>query len=345
MKVWIKGVGMALLSVMVLTTITGTIYETHSRTNAATEFPAPGKRVDIGNGRHIQLDCRGQGLPVVVFESGLDSLGSLSWAAVQDAIAQITRACAYSRAGMMWSDANDRPFSSAHVAEDLHHALSAAAESGPFVMVGHSLGGPYLLTYTGLYREEVAGMVLVDASHPDQVTRMRAAIGKDIEQPTGLLNFAASIAWTGLVRAVRRNEPAAPLSAPPSIQAPSAAWFPTSLRSLAQEMTGIEATMAIPEETRKLGDRPLVVLTRSEKTSTNDLQQMQLTPEQGDRMDSVWRALHDEEATWSTRSRHEVVPRSTHYIQFDQPQAVITAVREVVEQVRLDTALRPTSGD
>ena len=294
--------------------------------------------MDVGNGRHIHLDCRGKGAPVVVFESGLDSLGSLSWAAVHDAIAQTTRACAYSRAGVMWSEASNRPFSSAHVAEDLHQALSAAGESGPFVMVGHSLGGPYLLTYTGLYGEEVAGIVLVDASHPDQVARMRAAIGKDIEQPTGLLNFAASIAWTGLVRALLRNDPTAPPAAPTAIQAPSTAWFPTSLNALAQEMSGLEATLAIPEDVRQLGARPLVVLSRGEKTSENDLQQMELTPEQGEGMDAVWRTLHDEEATWSTRSRHEIVPLSSHYIQFDQPLAVIAAVRDVVDQVRLQTA-------
>ena len=92
--------------------------------------------------------------------------------------------------------------------------------------------------------------------------------------------------------------------------------------------------MAMPEEARQLGNRPLVVLTHSERTSANDLQQMALTPEQGERMDAVWRTLHDEEATWSTRSRHEIVPLSSHYIQFDQPQAVIAAVRDVVEQVR-----------
>ena len=334
MKKWITRVAITLLSVMALTTLNGTIYETISRRNAATEFPAPGQLVDLGNGRHIQLDCRGQGSPVVVFESGLDSLGSLSWAAVHDAVAQTTRACAYSRAGMMWSDASDRPFSSAYVAEDLHHALSAAGEPGPFVMVGHSLGGPYLMTYTGLYGEEVAGIVLVDASHPDQVARIRAVIGKDIEQPTGLLNFAASIAWTGLVRAVTRNEPTAPASAPAAIQTPSAAWFLTSLSALARETAGIDATMAIPEAARNFGDRPLVVLTHGEKTSPSNLQQMGLTEEQGDHMDTVWRTLHNEQVTWSTRSRHEVVPRSAHYIQFDKPQAVITAVREVVEQVR-----------
>ena len=92
--------------------------------------------------------------------------------------------------------------------------------------------------------------------------------------------------------------------------------------------------MAIAGKTRNLGDRPLVVLTHSEKPSAGDLKQMDLTPEQSDRLDTVLRTLHREEATWSTRCRHEVVPRSAHDIQFDQPQTVIAAVRVVVEQVR-----------
>lgn len=312
----------------------GATYEIIARAHAAKDFPAPGRLVDIGGGRHIQLDCRGAGTPVVVFESGLDFLGSLSWAAVHDAIAQTTRACAYSRAGIMWSDPSDRGFSGANVAEDLHRALAAAGERAPYIMVGHSLGGPYLLTYTGLYGGEVAGVVFIDASHPDQIARMRAAVGKDIAQSTLMARVAASVAWTGLVRAVLRSEPSAPPNAPETINGPSAAWRPTSLRAVAREMEGLNATLSSAAATRQLGDRPLVVLTRGEMTPPQALKQMELTTEQGGRLDVVWGALQDDEATWSTRSRHETVPHASHYIQFDQPQAVIAAVHAVIEQVR-----------
>lgn len=76
--------------------IVGCIYEAIGRRTAARDFPPPGKMVDIG-GRRIQLDCRGTGSPVVVFESGLDLNGSLSWSKVQDSIAETTRACTYTQ--------------------------------------------------------------------------------------------------------------------------------------------------------------------------------------------------------------------------------------------------------
>ena len=61
--------------------------------------------MDIG-GRKIQMDCRGIGSPTVVLQSGLDALGSLSWAAVHDEIVKTSRVCAYSRSRILWSDAN-----------------------------------------------------------------------------------------------------------------------------------------------------------------------------------------------------------------------------------------------
>src|SRR5215471_8350339 len=105
---WIARVAVGLVGLLLLAVAGGAVYEQIARANAAKEFPPQGRLVDIG-GRRIQLDCRGSGSPVVVFESGLDMLGSLSWAAVHDDIAKTTRACAYSRAGLMWSDSSDRP--------------------------------------------------------------------------------------------------------------------------------------------------------------------------------------------------------------------------------------------
>ena len=69
-----------------------------------------GRLIDIGGGRHMQIDCRGSGTPTVVFEAGLDTMGSLSWSAVQDPVAATTRACAYSRSGIMWSEPRAREF-------------------------------------------------------------------------------------------------------------------------------------------------------------------------------------------------------------------------------------------
>src|SRR4051812_17417883 len=83
-----------------LATLSGATFERVSRDRALNKYPAPGRLVDIG-GRRLQLDCRGAGSPTVVFEAGLDLNGSTAWSTVHDSIAKITRACAYSRAGIM----------------------------------------------------------------------------------------------------------------------------------------------------------------------------------------------------------------------------------------------------
>jgi len=85
-----------------------------------------------------------------VFESGLDLFGSLSWAKVRDAVAKFTRACAYSRAGIIWSDDKDGPHDGEGVARDLRATLVAAGEAGPFLLTGHSIGGLYITIYMKL---------------------------------------------------------------------------------------------------------------------------------------------------------------------------------------------------
>ena len=225
MKRWAKRIAISIGALVVLATLFGAVTEAVMRARASRKYPAAGRLVDIV-GRHIQLDCRGSGSPTVVLESGLDNLGSLSWALVHDSIATTSRTCAYSRAGIMWSDAAPGAFDSKHVSEDLHAALSKAGERAPFVVVGHSLGGPYALLFTGLYPSEVAGLVFVDASHPDQLERLRKATGNSMEAPTGMLSAVAALSWTGIVRLVPDGGPS---KLPPA--AIGLWWSPASTRS------------------------------------------------------------------------------------------------------------------
>ena len=161
---WIGRGALAVLLLVVLVIAGGAGYEQWARSTARTRFPPPGKLVDVGGGRRIHLDCQGQGAPTVVLISGLDNNGALAWSAVRDRISPFARVCAYDRAGIMYSD----PAPAAHDARlstaDLHAALKGAGETGPFVMVGHSLGGPYIDDYLHSYPADVAGVVFVDAS-------------------------------------------------------------------------------------------------------------------------------------------------------------------------------------
>lgn len=337
MKTVLQWIGLGVLALVVMAILGGATWEAVARANAPRAFPPPGRLVDIG-GRRMQIDCRGSGAPTVVFEAGLDMMGSLSWSRVHDEVARTTRACAYSRAGLMWSDASGRPFSSANLAQDLHGALAAAGEKPPFVMVGHSLGGPYLLTYTARYGPEVAGLVFVDASHPDQIGRLRAAVGKDLDQGEAVARTADALAWTGAIRLALAAGVPSSRQAPPQVARTLAAFLPQSLHAETEEQAALADTLASAGRSRALGDRPLVVLTHGAATSPEILKAMKITAEQGRSLETTWTTLQDEEAAWSSHSRHEVVAGASHYIQFDRPEVVVAAVRDVVSQVRASAA-------
>ena len=332
MKRWIRRVAFGLAFLLALAVIIGAGYEITGRRRAAREFPPPGKLVDIG-GRRIQLDCRGTGSPTVVFEAGLDMNGSLSWSTVHDSIAKTTRACAYSRAGIMWSDPHDGPLTGRTVAEDLHATLRAAGERPPFVLVRHSIGGPYIMVYTKYFGSDVAGLVFVDASHPDQVSRFKEVTPVTIHESMRVYRVAAALSRTGFVRAMSGSAGGAP-NEPSAAARASAAYASTSLGTLVKESDALDATLAEAGTFRQLGDRPLFVLTAAAPRSSEDLAAMKMTSAQGKRWSEIWGTMQDEEAGWSSRSQHNVLPDASHYIQFDRPDAVIRAIRSVVDSVR-----------
>lgn len=328
---WIKRIALIIGGLIVAAVLVGASYEQIMRWRATKDFPLQGRLIDIG-GRHMQIDCRGNGSPIVVFESGLDTMGSLSWSAVHDPVAATTRACAYSRAGVMWSEPRPGKFEPDGEARDLHALLAAAGERPPYVMVGHSLGGPYIMNFTRLFPQDVAGLVFVDASHPDQVDRMAQAAGKKMEAGGGMLKAASALSWTGIPRLVMSHTDNPTF--PPRAKAAEDAYFSLSLPSAMDEADSLNATLSDAGQLRQLGDRPIVVLTATKPYPAAMLKAVKLTPEQGQRIQTVWKELHNEEASWSHHSRHELVPDATHYIQFDRPDVVIAAVREVVGDVR-----------
>lgn len=126
---------------------------------------APGKLVDVG-GYKLYLDCRGEGSPTVVLESGLDD-SSAAWGAVQPEVARFTRVCSYDRAYIGFSDAGPIPWTLHQQVFDLHQLLKAANIQGPYVLVGQSLGGLLNQLYRSIYSADVAGVVLVDSTSVD----------------------------------------------------------------------------------------------------------------------------------------------------------------------------------
>ena len=328
MKTRLRRIALALAALAIVGAVVGAGHETLARRRAARDFPAPGQLVDVGGSRRIQIDCRGAGSPTIVLEAGLDAYGSLSWAAVHDSLGATTRTCAYSRAGIMWSDPASGPFDSGRAAEDLHAALAAAGERAPLVVVGHSLGAPYALTFTRRFPNEVAGLVFVDGSHPDQVARLAGAGAAPPTTVRALVWTGSRVGPTLLRLGVARLVPdLGSLDGwTPRERAAFAAHASSSLAAMLRELRAVDATFANARGAEQLGDRPLAVLTGMRRENPDTAAAARWLAE--------WKALHDEEARWSTRGRRVVLPDATHYIHVDQPAVVIAEVRRVVLDVR-----------
>ena len=328
---WFKRIGLGLVVLIVSATLFGTAYEFHARSQAHENYPPRGQMVDIG-GRKMHLDCRGEGSPTVVLESGLDTNGSLSWDKVQDELAALTRTCSYDRAGVMWSEPKSTPQNADAVAQDLHATLAAAGITGPVVLVCHSLGGPYIMSYTRQYPDEVKGLVFVDCSHPDQIERMPEKVASSMKVPLAY-QVLSTLSWTGIVRLVPASEVP---GMPDRIKPIGTAYLGETIGASLIEMAAIATTLQQGGQLRDLGDRPLVVLTATQPIPADLLASQGLTAEDGTQLQEVWEVLNLDEATWSTRSHQQDVPDSMHYIQFQRPDLVIGAVNEVVNEVRAD---------
>ena len=327
----LKKIFLGLVALVVLAIVVGAIWEQVARRAAARDFPPQGSLVDIG-GRKIQLDCRGSGSPTVVLIHGLDTGGALSWSAVHDSIAATTRTCAYSRAGIMWSDPTPA-FSPAGMADDLHAALKAGGENSPFVLVGHSLGGPINLLYTRQYGDEVAGLVMVDASHPEQFARFKE-LGISTESVAlKAIRVAASLSWTGVIRALGGDGKPMPNQPLEAARAQNA-WTPRSIKGALMEMNALDSILAAASTARDLGDRPLIVLTAMKPFSAEELKTLGVSADQAAKQKQMWLEMHQEETRWSTAGRQVVLTDASHYIQFDRPDVVISAVADVVAAVR-----------
>jgi pimeloyl-ACP methyl ester carboxylesterase len=310
-------IGFIVGAVLSLICLAGVIYQTFSERRDLHDHPIPGELVSVGP-YELHIYCTGSGAPAVILDSGLGDT-YISWRKVQPQISQFTRVCSYDRAGLGFSYYSRHSSTSKDFAKELHILLRNAGVPPPYVLVGHSLGGFNVRLYASLYRSEVAGMVLVGSSHPEQQKRFPPALNDmdatwlreqeffEFTMPFGiprLLGFCGSDAE---IRAVECNF--------------------HSVRESVAELKAISESAAQAATTGSLGDIPLVVLSHDPNTPQPDLPEDLVKP-----TSDAWQQMQDELAKLSTHSTHVIAKNSGHYIQLDRPDLVIEAVRQVVDQ-------------
>lgn len=119
-------------------------------------------------GRSVQAVRSGRGDPPIVLESGLGDDWS-SWSPILEPLCARSRVFAYSRPGYGESTPASTPRDIVTQAHELRELLHALDEGSPYVLVGHSLGGLIVQAFACLHPSDVAGLVTVDAPHPDQI--------------------------------------------------------------------------------------------------------------------------------------------------------------------------------
>jgi pimeloyl-ACP methyl ester carboxylesterase len=270
-----------------------------------------GSQSHIGDGRHLAVVCTGENSPTVIIETGLGDPG-LTWVQISPKVAELTRVCLYARAGLGYSDPapeSDVPRTVFDTVDDLEKLLTNAPIEGPYVFVGHSLGGVIARAYAARHLDQVVGMVLLDSSHEQQVE-----ISKTFRSPV-----------------MEKLEVA----------------YEADKASMPQP-EGVDLKEYFPEGLKppRLGEMPLLVLTstKTPKYPPPD----QLTPTMRevfetfpDEMEKAMaRALdmmvhmQQDLSYLSLNGRQIMVEDAGHMIHIDQPEAVIDAIREVVETAR-----------
>lgn len=308
----------AMIVILVLA-IAGTIYQTAATEADQRNFPPPGNLIDVG-GFKMHIHCEGTGSPTVILEAMSGGV-SAQWGWIQPEVQKETRVCVYDRAGYGWSQSDPEAPTLARTVRNLHMLLVNANIEGPYVMVGHSLGGVYVRQFAADYPDQVAAIVLIDEANPQQFVKYPElfAEGDHYAKMLSGIKFAARLGVTHLYFALGGEMDFAGLPEPQQSQY-KAIW--SSPRYFEAQGTEIRAGRSIWADALKLGglgNKPLMVITR------------------GVHLDYEWTKYQADLATLSTNSRHITIEGANHTaLVFDQKYARIVsdAILQVVNAVR-----------
>ncbi|HVY31087.1 MAG TPA: alpha/beta hydrolase [Polyangiaceae bacterium] len=297
----------------------GSGFERLAAQRDAQRLKPQGRWLDVGGYRR-HVHATGNGGPTVVLEAGASAYSGV-WDWVQGEVAQHTRVLSYDRAGLGFSEAVDGVRDAATVARELKMLLVQSGEVGPYVLVGHSYGALFVSEFAELYPQDVAGLVLVDGTHPDQVERSRE-LRESMNLFRNVFHLAAHVADFGVMRfigvfsAMAEGLPAERLEEAKSLYASG-----RHLESSARELDAWRESAAQARSAR-LGSFPKLFLSASGPD----------TPQVRDLT-----TLHRELANRHPGAEHRILPGTSHITMVthrDQAKLVAGAILEIVAQVR-----------
>lgn len=270
-------------------------------------FHPHGKFINLG--LHVMyIDCLGEKSPTVIIDVGIAD-SSANWYKLATTLSKDVRTCVYDRAGYGWSDPGPGKRTTAEIVDELNMLLEFADVPGPYVLVGHSFGGFTARYFAATHPDKIAGAVLIDSSHPDQIYRLSALDNIKNKRP---------------VKVSRRE------LAPATMTDIEQRWFllNSSRKAVFAQMNELKYFKQSAYEVKHSGplpDIPLAVLTRGKN---------QLPKINGISLESEWRDMQKDLLKLSNNSWQVVIEDSGHNIYRDAPNVVIRNILKVVNQSR-----------
>jgi pimeloyl-ACP methyl ester carboxylesterase len=316
---WTKRVLTTLLVLLATGALAGVTYQWRATRSDLAATPPPGTFVDV-SGHRLHIWCTGTGNPPVILESGLG--GTIAdWGFVQPEVAGFTQVCSYDRAGMGYSASGPSPRTARRLAQELTKLIEARGISHPVVLVAASFGGFVARVFASEHEDRVAGLVLVDASHEDQTHEIpRVAPFVPLLSALGVFRLA------GISFGLNTELVA------PSVRgfARATSFRTTGYNAAANEILHIRESAAEVRASRRVLTMPVVVVTGVRG------------------LDATWRNLQRDQVGLSAAGCQIMAAESGHLIPVQQPQAIVGAIRAVVETARdgrtsVSSAARPLS--